>query len=98
MVPPPPPKETTPQEEGDPSKADSPTHRAIRIAWAVLKKRVFDVDTRCDHCGGPLRMVAAVTDPASIRRFLEHMGLPTEPPRIAPARAPPQEELDLGWN
>ncbi|MFC1643146.1 hypothetical protein ACFL5O_10770 [Myxococcota bacterium] len=30
-----------------------------------------------------------MTRPASIRRYLRHLGEPTEPPALAPARAPP---------
>ncbi len=36
---------------------------------------------------------AAVTEPASIKPILDHLGLPTEPPRVAPARGPPDESL-----
>jgi hypothetical protein len=42
-----------------------------------------------------MKIVAAVTDPASVRRYLEGVGLPADPPLIASARPPPQ--LDLDW-
>jgi hypothetical protein len=42
-----------------------------------------------------MKIVAAVTDPASVRRYLKGVGLPSEPPLIAPARASPQ--LDFDW-
>jgi hypothetical protein len=42
-----------------------------------------------------MRIVAAVTDPASVRRYLEGVGLPSEPPLIATARASPQIDLDF---
>ena len=29
----------------------------------------------------------------AVRRILEHLGLPSEPPRLAPARAPPELEF-----
>ncbi len=38
---------------------------------------------------------AAVTEPASIRPILDHLGLPTEPPRVAPARGPPEQSFDF---
>ena len=41
-----------------------------------------------------MKIVAAVTDPASVRRYLEGVGLPAETPTLAPARAPPQTEFD----
>jgi hypothetical protein len=36
-------------------------------------------------------MLAAITDALAIRRILAHLGLPTEPLPIAPAREPPQQ-------
>ena len=35
-----------------------------------------------------------LTEPASVKSVLEHLGLPTEPPAIAPARPPPLDDLD----
>ena len=46
-------------------------------------------------CGGRMKVVAAVTDPCSIRRYLEGVGLPARAPPLAPARPPPQHEFDL---
>jgi hypothetical protein len=42
-----------------------------------------------------MKVVAAVTDPASIRRYLEGTGHSPAIPEIAPARAPPQTEIDF---
>ena len=67
-----------------------------RLVWAVLLARVFAIDVRiCPRCGGPMRLIAALTDPDSIRTYLTGVGLAAEPPVIAPARPPPQRELDL---
>jgi hypothetical protein len=41
-----------------------------------------------------MKVVAVITDPLSIRRYLEGTGQSAAIPEIAPARAPPQEELD----
>ena len=30
-----------------------------------------------------------------VRKILEHLGLPTDPPLVSPARAPQQHELDF---
>ena len=39
--------------------------------WAELLKRCFSIDVlSCTGCGGRMRLVALVTEPASIRRFL----------------------------
>jgi hypothetical protein len=38
-------------------------------------------------------MIAMITDPQVIRRFLLHLELPPDPLPIAPAREPAQAEL-----
>ena len=40
-----------------------------------------------------MRIVAAITDRASIKRYLDGVGLPSEIPEIKPARPPPQFEF-----
>jgi hypothetical protein len=62
-----------------------------RLTWAALLARVFkfQVDV-CPECGGRMRIIAFITDPASVQRYLRGEGLPTETPSIAPARSPPQ--------
>ncbi len=37
----------------------------------------------------------ALTDPDSIRTYLTGVGLPAQPPETAPARPPPQPELEF---
>jgi hypothetical protein len=66
-----------------------------RLTWAALLARVFkfQVDV-CPECGGRMRIIAFITDLASVRRYLRGEGLPTEAPSIAPARSPPQLEFD----
>ena len=79
------------------SDGERPTaQRRHRLAWAVLLARVFQFDvTECPTCGGRMKIVAAVTDPRSIGRYLKGVGLPSRAPPIAPARPPPQHEFDL---
>jgi hypothetical protein len=36
-----------------------------------------------------MRLIAFITDPSTVRDILGHLGEPTAPPRIAPARGPP---------
>ncbi|GAB4351700.1 MAG: hypothetical protein Kow0060_01110 [Methylohalobius crimeensis] len=43
----------------------------------------------CPECGGQLKIVAFLTEADPIQRLLTHIGEPATPPRIAPARAPP---------
>ncbi|MBT6275127.1 MAG: hypothetical protein HOI95_13425 [Chromatiales bacterium] len=42
-------------------------------------------EPQCPHCGGELRVIAAITDPGVTMRILEHTGLDG---RVQP-RAPP---------
>ena len=66
-----------------------------RILWAALLKRTFRIDVEtCPHCGGRMRIIAAITERASIKRYLEGVGLSSEIPEIKPARPPPQLDLE----
>jgi len=52
-------------------------------SWARLISRVFQADPLvCKRCGGPLEVVAYITDTVAIRRLLDHLGLspPEKPP------------------
>jgi hypothetical protein len=42
----------------------------------------------CPGCGGDIRLIAFITDPAPIRKILIHLGEPLEPPPLAPSRGP----------
>jgi hypothetical protein len=65
------------------------------MAWAALLARTFQIDVSvCPVCGHKMRIIAFITDPASIHRYLKGENLPTEPPPIAPARSPPQLEFE----
>ncbi|MBN2714830.1 MAG: transposase [Deltaproteobacteria bacterium] len=66
-----------------------------RLFWAALLARTFRLEMEvCAYCGGRMRMVAVLTDPVSIKKYLDGVGLPSSAPEIAPARPPPQEEFD----
>ena len=66
----------------------APHHaRSARISWARLLKRVFDIDIdHYPHCGGTLKIIAAIEDPSVITKILAHLGLPTRAPLRSPAR------------
>jgi hypothetical protein len=67
-----------------------------RMSWARLLKRVFDLDvTVCFSCQGAVKIIAAILQRAVIVKILAHLKLPTEPPIIAAARAPPQGSLNF---
>ena len=45
-----------------------------RMSWALLLKRVFDIDVEyCANCGGRLKIIAAIVDPAVIAQILTHL-------------------------
>ena len=75
---------------------------ARRLDWASLLRRVFGEDvTRCPRCGDRLRVLAFLTHPDVTARILDHLGLASAVPPIAPARAPPQDdvrELELAFD
>jgi len=74
----------------------TPAGRRQRLSWAALLARVWAIDaTVCPRCGGRMRFVAALTDADSIRDYLTGVGLPADPPTIAPARPPPQQEIEF---
>jgi hypothetical protein len=57
---------------------------------------VFDLDILiCGICGGKMHRISHIEEPAVVAQILGHLNLPTTTPRIAPARAPPQTELDF---
>jgi hypothetical protein len=65
-------------------------HGCSYRSWAELMKRTFSVDVlMCPRCGGRLRLVALMTEPKSIARYLRALGEPIEAPSRAPARGPP---------
>jgi hypothetical protein len=74
------------------AEAEEPAKRAgARYRpWAELLKRCFAIDVlACPRCGGRMRLVALVTEAASVRRFLRGLGESTDAPARAPARGPP---------
>ena len=76
----------TPAHTGDGAHTPAGSAKG-RMRWAQLLKRVFDIDIkRCPHCGGQLKFIAAIEEPAVIARILTHLGLAAQPPPRAPAR------------
>ncbi len=62
--------------------------RSARMSWARLLKRVFDIDVQhCPHCGGNLKIIAAIEEPSVITKILDHLGVPTRAPPRAPVRS-----------
>ena len=72
-------------------RALRPDHARKRPTWAELLERTFEIDVlTCPWCGGKRKLIALLTDGKVVRRILEHLGLPTTAPVLAPARSPPE--------
>jgi hypothetical protein len=79
--------------------AEEPIHRrAARYAWALLLARIYEVfPLLCPNCGGEMRIIAFINEAMALREILAHLGEPTSPPPMAPARGPPLwERADAG--
>jgi hypothetical protein len=67
-------------------------------AWANLMRRAFDIDVlACPRCGGSLRLLGTIEDPAAIRAILDSLAVSAErldrpPPAttLEPASLAPQ--------
>ena len=51
-------------------------HRPVRLSWAKLLKRVFEIDLEhCPNCGGELKITAAILEQPVIEKMFMHLGL-----------------------
>jgi len=58
-------------------------------SWAALMHRAFGIDVlACAHCGGRLRLIATLQDPAVIQKILAHLALGHS--GQSPGPAPPE--------
>ena len=81
----------SPSAEPEPPSPLSNVRRAAARCWALLLVRIYEcLPLRCPKCGEPMRIIAFVLDRPTIERILAHIGEPTQPPAVLPARSPPQ--------
>ena len=63
------------------------------MTWAQRLKRVFNIDiASCRDCGGALKVIACIEDPAIIRKILLHLDRNTPSQQVSmfpQSRAPP---------
>jgi len=79
-------------EEAKPQK--KPKTKKATLVWAMLIARVYEAcPLVCPRCSSPLRIISFITEAETIHKILTHLGEPTEPPVIAPARGPPQGDF-----
>jgi len=71
----------TPARRGNRKKCHSvddveqtPAEKRASMTWAKRLKRVFDIDIEtCSECGGDVRIIASIEDPAVIQKILTHL-------------------------
>ena len=74
------------------SADEAPADRHAAMTWAQRLKRVFKIDIEtCETCGGKMKVIASIEDPAVIKRMLAHLDNrqsagqhPEHPPRTPP--------------
>ena len=83
---------TAPAPQAEGAKRHTPDTTPFRPSrWAALLARIYEVfPLICPTCQAPLTFIAFLTDPESITQILAHIGEPTSPPLLHPARGPPQ--------
>ena len=74
-------KAAAPAEPSSPGEApegatalDGADRAALRRRWAEMIRRVYEVDPPvCPRCGGEMRVAGFITQPAVIKRILDHL-------------------------
>jgi hypothetical protein len=65
----------------------------VAMTWTQRLKRVFHIDIEtCNHCGGAVKIIACIEDPAVVEKILTHLNKQTACAKPAPlheSRAPP---------
>jgi hypothetical protein len=70
--------------------AKTPKRAGSYRPWAELLKRTFGVDVlECPNCTGRMKLIAMVTEPKSVERYLARIGELTHVPGRSPSRGPP---------
>ena len=93
-----PPQAPHPAPDADSSATPSTPH-GRNYAWAELMRRVFSFDVlACGHCGGKLRILAAIHPPETTRKILDWLKLPSKPPPVAPAALEPEFTFGPEWS
>ncbi len=72
----------------------SPVEQHAAMTWAQRLKRVFSIDISiCEECGGAVKVIASIEDPAVIKQILGHLqrkAVSKEFDLLPESRAPPQ--------
>jgi hypothetical protein len=64
------------------------------MTWVQRLKHVFHIDIEtCSACGGTVKIIASIEDPAVINLILAHLAEKAATTRLPPSRAPPATGL-----
>ena len=84
------------QADDSEEESHSKLSRVAARCWALLLVRIYEcLPLLCPNCSQPMRIIAFIQDPPVIEKILHHIGQPTQPPEVLPARAPPQSEMEF---
>ena len=76
----------------------TPGERHAAMSWAQRLKRVFNIDIEtCSACGGTVKVIACIQDPAVIDKILTHLQekvVPDPKDLLPQSRAPPAGQFD----
>ncbi len=71
--------------------SETPDKRPASRSWAMLLARIYENRAlQCPRCGQAMTILAFILEKEVIERILHHLGEATTPPRVLPARSPPQ--------
>jgi hypothetical protein len=77
--------ESTPHEEDKSPRTLPLSHY---ISWSQLLRRTFGIEILCKKCKAPLRLIALIKSEDTAKKILTAMHLPSEVPKLHPARPP----------
>ena len=77
------------------SENEEETPRKISLGWAKLIARIYEVlPLICPRCKGTMKIIAFIEEKETIQNILACLHEPIGPPRICPARGPPEMEFN----
>ena len=94
------PSESKSPDKEKPAAEESQKKKTKRknYTWAELIQRVFAADaTTCGKCGGKLRLISPIHPPVATRKILDHLGLPSRPPPLAPPAPTAEFDGTFDW-
>ena len=66
-------RESGPGKQGE---EKTPFERRVAMTWAQRLKRVFAIEVETSgECGGTVKVIASIEDPAVIMKILDHLGM-----------------------